>query len=253
LQDKQNAWFFHSSTDTLNRFALDGWRPGQLLGAVLGTVFLRNKFAAFRSLSCLVFLAVLLTGCVDTSQKRPVANSGTPASASDKYGQVYLFRGLGGVFSVGMDDLARKLRRQGIAATVLPHGGWRRATNRIETAWKNGDRRPVVFVGHSFGGNALIAASDRLNKDGIPIAYAATIDPTRHRPIPSNVRLLKNFYYESGFWGTPLEASNGGRARVVNVDLSQYEAARKVSHAAYDNLEFVQDIIVKDIRRVVRH
>src|SRR5580658_6728771 len=66
---------------------------------------------------------------IDQSAQRYVQNDAvrTPPSAARKYPQaqgpaiVYLLRGFLNVFSLGMDDLARKLQADGIPATVTNH------------------------------------------------------------------------------------------------------------------------------------
>src|SRR5262249_32008188 len=50
---------------------------------------------------------------------------------------VYLLRGLMNIFSLGMDDLAAKLQRRGIAAGVYEYGQWESLCQDAAARWHN--------------------------------------------------------------------------------------------------------------------
>ena len=76
--------------------------------------------------------------------------------------QVVLLRGIFNVFSLGLDDLAVQLKRDGIRAIVKHHSGWRRIARRIIAEAGKGRRTKLIIVGHSLGANAALAMTAKL-------------------------------------------------------------------------------------------
>src|SRR5262245_59685619 len=59
--------------------------------------------------------------------------------SSSKAGEhVFLMRGACNVFSLGMDELAAKLQRQGIYATVENYLGWSQIVDQAASEYKSG-------------------------------------------------------------------------------------------------------------------
>src|SRR5688572_17825702 len=67
-----------------------------------------------------------------------------------------VLRGFFGVFSLGMDGLARELREQGVEVEVVQHWSWLWAVSEILQERAAGKVRPIVLVGHSQGANNII-------------------------------------------------------------------------------------------------
>jgi hypothetical protein len=106
----------------------------------------------------------------------------TPAaSAETGRPYVYLLRGLLNVFSLGMDDLAAKLQRRGIAAGVYEYGQWESLCQDAAARWHS-SRTQIVIVGHSLGGDTVIYMANRLGQMGIPVALVVAFDPVH--PVP---------------------------------------------------------------------
>jgi len=64
---------------------------------------------------------------------------------------VYLFRGVFNV-SVGLDALAAKLVRLGVAASVYGYGEYGSVASDVVRDYKSGKVRTIILIGHSFGG-----------------------------------------------------------------------------------------------------
>jgi hypothetical protein len=129
--------------------------------------------------------------------------------------QVYLLRGFLNVFSLGMDDLAAKLRADGISATVMNHAESDIVTSRIMATY-NAEHGPVVLIGHSLGADAIVEVADALAHYNIPVALLVLFDGTEPHQIPANVTTAIN--YTKHFMITPVY---GSRGTVSNVDLSR--------------------------------
>jgi hypothetical protein len=140
-----------------------------------------------------------------------------PAARTNPQGpaQVYLLRGFLNVFSLGMDDLARKLQADGIAATVMNHADADFIASRIMTAYNAGDHGPIVLIGHSLGADAIVDVADALARYNIPVALLVLYDGTDAHQIPGNVASAIN--YTKHFMITP---QPGSRGAISNVDLS---------------------------------
>src|SRR5689334_20372090 len=103
----------------------------------------------------LLCLVCLLSGCA--TQSPTTIDSPVAQHVSIRGGRVILFRGAYfGLFSHGLDEIARDLRDEGIDATVLPHNDWQRVA---ETVPASRPGHPVILVGHSFGADAAIHLS----------------------------------------------------------------------------------------------
>ncbi len=108
--------------------------------------------------------------------------------------QIYLLRGLANVFSRGMDEMAATLTSHGFSPQVINHRGAQTAVDTITRNYRGGQRAPVILIGHSLGANAALRMAKSLQRNGIPVAYLATFDPTNALAVPSNVDTFVNFY-----------------------------------------------------------
>lgn len=91
---------------------------------------------------------------------------------------VYVFHGLGGItFSSGMDQLVTKLNAvPGIKATIHDYETWKTVLEEATAASRRNEK--IMFVGHSFGANALLLLCAALNRRGIIVPQIVTYDPS---------------------------------------------------------------------------
>lgn len=163
-------------------------------------------------------------------------------------GDIYLFRGLGDVFSRGMDTLGRKLRARGINAKVLNHSNWRAITNVIISNQKKYGSVPIVLMGHSYGADAVVHIAEELKRRKIKVKYLVTFDPTVRLKVPSNVRIAVNYYLSNSVSGVRLKKARGSRGSFKNVDL----ISEGVSHFNIEKQVKVHNIVIKNVLRYVR-
>jgi len=148
-------------------------------------------------------------------QKPPSTSRKNPQMQMQGPPQVYFLRGLMNVFSLGMDDFARKLQADGIAATVANHADSDFVASRIVSNYNSGDHGPIVLVGHSLGADAVADIANTLARYNIPVALLVLFDGTDGHQIPGNVTTAIN--YTRHFMIAP---APGSRAVIQNVDLS---------------------------------
>lgn len=195
-----------------------------------------------RIAALLLALSVLSTQAFASSLQ-----TGEQLAAVSKYrGDVILLRGFGGAFSTGMDKIAAMLTKRRVKARVMSHNQWRNAARSIVANHKKYGPKPVIVIGHSWGGNAAIKLAQMLKRERISVTYMVTFDATSPKPAPSNVRRLTNFYSKDRGWGVPVKRGSGFRGVLRNVDLSN---DKKVHHTNIDDRPKLQNQVVRDILR----
>ncbi|GLK82587.1 alpha/beta hydrolase [Ancylobacter defluvii] len=160
--------------------------------------------------------------------------------------RVYLMRGLFGVFSQGMDDLAGKLRTSGYSAEIYPWDQWQQVLALAAQRYSVDRPSTVVVIGHSLGANAVFSVADGLQRRGIPIYLAVTFDATQPRPVPDNVANFVNVWARDGF-GTPVRALPDYRGNLQNFDLS---GAPGVDHETIDRLDQFHQLILTQLNEL---
>jgi hypothetical protein len=158
--------------------------------------------------------------------------------------QIYLIRGLFGVFSSGMDQLAAQFKAQGYANVSL--WSWTDVdpiAHDIIAGHQNGDNAHVVLIGHSLGSNAVVQVADRLAQAGIPVDLAVTFDITEGLQVPLNVLRFENFYQNNGF-GRPAIEPAGFTGEFSNINLS---GDTRLDHGNIDNAPQLQQIVMKQV------
>ncbi len=153
-------------------------------------------------------------------------------SQSQGPAQIYLLRGFMNIFSLGMDDLADRLKTDGLAATVMNHADADFVASRILRAYTSGDRGPIMLVGHSLGADAIVDVAAALARYNVPVALLVMFDGTAPHQIPGNVANAIN--YTKHFMIAP---APGSRGAVQNVDLSGDAA---IDHLSIDTAPALQ-------------
>lgn len=117
-------------------------------------------------------------------------------------GRAYLFRGVAGlIYSRGMDSLADRIRHAGVAASVQTYLLWRAAIDQAIQDYRR-DPAPIILIGHSMGGDSVLAFAQRLNNENIPVSLLVTYDPTRIADdVPPNVERYINIFQSSNIMG----------------------------------------------------
>jgi hypothetical protein len=166
---------------------------------------------------CLAFgLAVLASGAA--------AAAGTHA---------YLMRGIFNV-SVGLDALGGKLARRGIAASVYGNGDDAAVAAAAIQAYRSGQARSIVLIGHSLGAGAVVSVARQLDAAGVPVALLVSLDPVSGGAVPPNVRRAVNYYISGS--GVEVGADAGFRGSLQNQDLSGVPAMDHMAIQATDSM-----------------
>jgi hypothetical protein len=148
-----------------------------------------------------------------TSDKTSAAalNSTTESAAAstiaddkviEPHGRAYLFRGVAGlIYSRGMDQLAYRIDRTGVTASVDTYLLWQLVANQAIGDYRR-DPQPITLIGHSAGGDSALVFAEYLNAADIPVSLLVTYDPTRTaHNVPPNVERYINVYQSVNVMG----------------------------------------------------
>lgn len=163
-----------------------------------------------------------------------------PPAVQVEAAQIYLIRGLFGVFSSGIDQMAAQLKAQGYGNVTL--WSWTdvdQIAHDIIAGHQNGDNAHVILIGHSLGSNAVVQVADRLARQNIPVDLAVTFDITEDLRVPLNVARFINFYQNNGF-GKPALEPAGFTGEFSNINLSNQT---QLDHGNIDNAPQLQAFV----------
>ena len=171
------------------------------------------------------------------------APSASPASSA----HVYLLRGVLNIFSLGLDDIAEKLRAQGIPVTIANFVSWSSLANEAAAEYRSGRIKTIVLVGHSSGATALPDMVARLNEFGTPVKLAIGLDSVFRTSLNGRVGKYINFYVANGA-GTPVAKGNRFQGSLENVDV---ENVPGVGHLTIEKNQIMQQRVIAAIDAVV--
>ena len=153
---------------------------------------------------------------------------GTSPTMAQSRAHVYLLRGLMNIFSLGMDSLAAEIQHHGIYATVHNYSEWQTLADHAAAAYHAGKEGPIIIIGHSLGGDAVMEMAAYLGRKGVPVALAVPFDAKGSYATPGNVgRLLNLTHAGYGY----MSRGAGFQGSLSNIDVS---SDRSIDHLNID-------------------
>ena len=192
------------------------------------------------------FLQALVLSFVLVGFSISIASAQT-LSPSQPGAHVYLLRGFANVFSLGMDQIAAKLRQQGVHATVDNYLAWPSLAEQAAAEFNSGRTRAIILVGHSSGATAVTEMAARLSHAGVPVKLAIGLDPTSRMTTTGHIDRYINYYIANGF-GDPVDKGKDFSGVLQNVDL---EHMADVGHFNIDKNSRLQGMVIRDILAAV--
>ena len=172
------------------------------------------------------------------------------ASAGEKvatvHGRAYMFRGLIGMIDWGMDQLAARIDRAGVAADIDGYSSWRSLANQAIADYRR-DPKPITAIGHSIGGDSAVQFAEALEAAHIPVSLLITYDPTRAaHAIPANVERYINLYQSSNILGGgDLEPGHGFHGHYASYNLKDRP---EIVHINLDKFDRIQEQLAAKVR-----
>jgi thioesterase domain-containing protein len=195
------------------------------------------------------FAALLIAASLGTATHAQTLFGSSAGHEKAAHGRAYLFRGLIGMIDWGMDQLAARIDRFGVAADIEGYSAWRSVAAQAISDYHR-DPRPITVIGHSIGGDSAVEFAEALGAAHVPVSLLITYDPTRAaHAVPANVERYINLYQSSNILGGgDLEPGRGfhghyasynlkNRPEIVHINLDKFDAiqaqlAAKVRSAA---------------------
>src|SRR5215467_3641073 len=174
------------------------------------------------------------------------AGFNTRAEAEAVRGRAYLFYGLIPQIDWGMDELAQRINRSGIAAANYSHATWRSVADQAISDYRR-DPKPVAVVGHSIGGNSAVQFAEALGAAHVPVSLLITYDPNRGSDsIPANVHRYINLYQSSNILGGgDLAPSPGFHGHYASYNLKDRS---EIIHVNLDKFSRIQELLAAKVR-----
>lgn len=151
-----------------------------------------------------------------------------PLTDKPRAGTVYCIRGWAGVFSSGIDEMARQLNEQGVTALVYqPEQYPELAATMVKRYRGMKPHEPICFIGHSRGCDSSLIISRELAKIGVKVDLIVTLDSVDETVVPRNVALCYNYWMPGIFFNTnllrgiPLTQEAGSTGQLHNINLHQ--------------------------------
>jgi hypothetical protein len=177
----------------------------------------------------------------------PVAAGTANATAPTSGAHVFLLRGVLNIFSLGLDDIAAKLERQGIPVTVANFVSWSSLADQAAAEYRSGKVRTIILVGHSSGATALPDMVAKLGQLGVPVKLAIGLDSVFRTKLAGHAERYINFYVASGA-GEPVTRTKEFRGALENVDV---QAVPGVGHLSIDKNQIMQQKVISAIDAAV--
>ena len=174
------------------------------------------------------------------------ASNHAPSRDDASHPHVYLMRGLLNIFSLGMDQLAAQIARNGIDASVYNHSVEESVVGTIVQKYRAGDHGPYILVGHSLGADAVMVMAQQLNAQGVPVALVVPFDGTESYTAPANVSCVVNLTQRKYAY---TQAGAGFHGKLSNVDVS---SDTSIDHVTIDKSPRLQAMALKEIMQAAR-
>jgi pimeloyl-ACP methyl ester carboxylesterase len=193
-----------------------------------------------------VIAALSITPAAGQTAK-PAPHAAAHTTTQDaSHPHVYLMRGLLNIFSLGMDQLAAQIARNGIDASVYNHSVEESVVGGIVQKYRAGDHGPYILVGHSLGADAVMVMAQQLSAQNVPVALVVPFDGTESYAAPANVSCVVNLTQRKYAY---VQAGAGFHGRLSNVDVS---SDTTIDHVTIDKSPRLQAMALKEILQAAR-
>ena len=124
------------------------------------------------------------------------------------------------------------------------------------------DQSPIILLGYATGGGATRKVARTLMEQDVYVDAIILIDPSFFEPVPKNVRYCY-VAYRPEFWqmwnsimrGNPVKLESAEHTKLTHVNLKTADNGegrlRGESHITITNNDWVQDLLTKEIIRIV--
>jgi hypothetical protein len=183
-----------------------------------------------------------------------------PTTTAPRVGVVYCIRGWKGIWSAGIDEMAKQLSEQGVTTRVfMPEQQSELAATIVERYKNAPGHEPICLIGHSRGVDSSLMIAGELEKVGVSVDMIVALDSVDETTVPGNVRLCHNYWMPGVFLNTnllrgiPLTQAPGSTGQLFNYNCNkEYRSWRSgwTNHITFDDDPRIQKRIVEQVLEV---
>jgi hypothetical protein len=182
-----------------------------------------------------------------------------PTTTAPRVGVVYCIRGWKGIWSAGIDEMAKQLSEKGVTARVFMPEQQSELAAAIVERYKDAPHEPICFIGHSRGVDSSLIIARELEKAGVNVDMIACLDSVDETTVPRNVRLCYNYWMPGVFWdtnllrGIPLTQAPGSTGQLFNFNCNkEFRSWREdwTNHITFDDDPRIQQRIIEQVLEV---
>lgn len=168
--------------------------------------------------------------------------------------RVLIVRGIFTVFSLGMNDLGKRLQRAGYDVRVTTAIQSSAEVEKMSWLYGNHSDVPLVIIGHSLGGDLAPRLASNFAQHNVPVDLLIMLDSTLPSSPPPNVRRCINMFQSSNkspFQGRQI-ATKFPNTELYNVDIRKLfspEQTAGIHHFNIDTSPWVHDLIVDAVHQ----
>jgi hypothetical protein len=194
-------------------------------------------------------------GDVDTSAAKADPKVVLPPPPADPkpygYGRVIVLRGLGNIFSRGMDKMAAKMKTYGLPVQLDNHSQWHRMADQIiADARAKKPVEPIILIGHSLGADASLVMANWLATNGVKVRLVVSFDGVADIPPVMNPTVeVINYYKPTAGYGKAVAAAPNFKGTLVNINMAD---RRDIGHLNIDKMQGVQDEIILKVLDIMK-
>jgi protein-S-isoprenylcysteine O-methyltransferase Ste14 len=194
----------------------------------------------------------------------PFQPSVIPGSAAASRVRIYIFRGLGNTYSLGLDRLASKMNDINLLAGIVPWPTWPSNADEMVAQYAEAPEGfAIVLIGHSYGADDVINTARFLHAQGVPVELLVLLDATSPTTIPSNVSRCVHYYIPTifgAFWptifaGNPVVADSGNAiTQIQNIPFTRSNMGPSVgcaNHFSIDVNTLAHNLIIQGVLHLV--
>jgi pimeloyl-ACP methyl ester carboxylesterase len=173
-----------------------------------------------------------------------------PAAGAYPVGRVIVLRGLGNVFSRGMDAIAKDLKARGVNVNLQNHSRWQSISAKLIEEYRANPQQvaPIILIGHSLGGDASIVMANWLIQNRVPVRLVVVFDAVAQvHPVNAGVEEVINFYKPKGY-GKEVKASANFKGTINNVDLTD---RTDIDHLNIDKDPIIQQEVIASVMKIL--
>lgn len=185
-----------------------------------------------------------------TSTSGKAKTADIPGPGNYPNGRVIILRGLGNVFSRGMDQIAKDLKARGVNVNLQNHSRWQGISAKLIEEYRANPNQvsPIILIGHSLGGDASIVMSNWLTLNRVPVRFVVIFDAVGQiHPVNAGVQELVNFYKAKGY-GQEIKASPNFTGNINNIDLTD---RTDIDHLNIDKDPVIQAEVIASVMKII--